>query len=181
MLESEQNLVLSSPSGTGKTLILRALADLDFHQGEVFLEGREQSQYPVTEWRRNVAYLPAESAWWSDEVGDHFGHEEEVNWAALGFDATVRDWAISRLSSGERQRLAVLRVLLNRPRVLLLDEPTANLDTDNTNRVEQLIADYLVEASAAAVWVSHGVDQQKRLSGRILTMVDGRWQEQVND
>jgi len=180
-LDPEQSLILSGPSGTGKTLILRALADLDLHQGEVFLGGREQSQYVVTEWRREVAYLPAESAWWSDGVGDHFPADDSVPWEVLGFDASVRGWSISRLSSGERQRLAILRVLLNRPRVLLLDEPTANLDTDNTYLVEKLIAEYLDEAGAAAVWVSHDEEQQERLAAKMITIVDGHWQEQAYD
>jgi len=180
-LDPKQSLVLSGPSGTGKTLILRALADLDQHQGEVYLEGREQSEYVVTEWRRKVAYLPAESAWWSDEVGDHFPVDDSIPWETLGFDKSVLSWSIPRLSSGERQRLAVLRLLLNRPRVLLLDEPTANLDTDNTYLVEKLITDYLAEAGAAAVWVSHDEEQQLRLSARIISIVNGQWQEQAHD
>lgn len=180
-LEQRQSLVLSSPSGTGKTLILRALADLDPHKGEIFLDGQEQSQYAITEWRRQVAYLPAESAWWSTKVGDHFGHDQSVPWEALGFEADVRDWDISRLSSGERQRLAVLRVLANHPRILLLDEPTANLDNDNTRLVEGLISDYLDAAGSSAVWVSHDADQRERLAARIITIVDGQWQEQADD
>jgi ABC-type iron transport system FetAB ATPase subunit len=65
--------------------------------------------------------------------------------------------------------------------VLLLDEPTANLDTDNTHLVESLIAEYLAEASAAAVWVSHDEEQQERLAAKIISMVNGQWQEQAHD
>jgi putative ABC transport system ATP-binding protein len=181
LLGAEQQLVLSSPSGTGKSLLLRAMADLDPHQGEVYMDGREQAEYAPTQWRREVAYLPAESAWWSDQVGDHFDVEDSVGWKALGFEASVRDWNVTRLSSGERQRLAILRLLTNRPRILLLDEPTANLDDVNTARVEQLIFTYLAEQSAAAVWVSHDDQQRRRLGARIMQFVDGQWQEQGND
>lgn len=180
-LEPGERLVLGGQSGTGKTLLLRALADLDPHQGEVFLCGREQAEYVPTEWRRKVAYLPAESAWWSDQVGDHFAREIVVPWEALGFDAAVRDWNITRLSSGERQRLAILRMLVNRPRILLLDEPTANLDASNAGLVEKLIFDYLEEASASAVWVSHDMEQRRRLGARIVALVEGQWQEQAHD
>jgi putative ABC transport system ATP-binding protein len=181
LLGAEHQLVLSSPSGTGKSLLLRAMADLDPHQGEVYMDGREQAEYAPTQWRREVAYLPAESAWWSDQVGDHFDVDDSVGWKALGFEASVRDWNVTRLSSGERQRLAILRLLTNRPRILLLDEPTANLDDVNTARVEQLIFTYLAEQSAAAVWVSHDDQQRRRLGARIMQFVDGQWQEQGND
>lgn len=181
LLEPGETLVLSGPSGTGKTLILRALADLDPHEGLVLLEGREQSDYAVTEWRRKVAYLPAESAWWSDEVGDHFTDGISIPWETLGFDASVRGWKISRLSSGERQRLAILRLLVNRPRMLLLDEPTANLDAGNTGLVERLIGDYLNDHSASAVWVSHDAEQRQRLGASVMMIVDGQWREQALD
>lgn len=180
-LGAGQKLVLSSPSGTGKSLLLRAIADLDPHQGEVYLDGCEQAEYTPTQWRRQVGYLPAESAWWSDRVGDHFDSSDNIAWETLGFDASVRDWNISRLSSGERQRLAILRLLGNGPRILLLDEPTANLDDENTARVEQLIFAYLAEQSAAAVWVSHDDQQRRRLGARIMRFMDGQWQEQGND
>jgi putative ABC transport system ATP-binding protein len=176
-----ENLVLSSPSGTGKSMLLRAIADLDPHQGEVYLDGREQAEYSPSQWRTQVGYLPAESAWWSDQVGDHFNVGDSVDWEALGFDAGVRDWSVTRLSSGERQRLAVLRLLVNRPRILLLDEPTANLDDANTGLVEQMIFSYLTEQSAAAVWVSHDDQQRRRLGARIMKFMDGHWQEQGND
>ena len=180
-LGSVETLVLSSPSGTGKSLLLRAMADLDPHQGEVYLDGREQAEYTPTQWRSKVGYLPAESAWWADQVGDHFNVDDSVDWEALGFDAGVRDWSITRLSSGERQRLAILRMLANRPRILLLDDPTANLDDANTARVEQLMFAYLAEQSAAAVWVSHDDQQRRRLGARIMKFMNGQWQEQDND
>jgi len=80
---------------------------------------------------------------------------------------------VTHLSSGERQRLALLRVLANRPRVLLLDEPTANLDADNTRRVEQLITDYLNEQQAAALWISHDGAQCDRIASRTLQFSAG--------
>ena len=77
---------------------------------------------------------------------------------------------MERLSSGERQRLALARLLANRPRVLLLDEPTANLDPVNIHRVEQLVKDYLAEQQAACLWVTHTREQIARIADRELDL-----------
>jgi ABC-type iron transport system FetAB ATPase subunit len=166
---SESELVcLSGPSGAGKTLMLRSLADLDVNQGLVYLQGVQREQMPPTEWRRQVGYLPAESRWWSETVAEHFPRVQTDILSQLGFQGEVLGWQAERLSSGERQRLALARLLSNQPRILLLDEPTANLDPVNTQRVERLVMDYLREQRAACLWVTHAVDQIKRIAGRIL-------------
>lgn len=159
-------LALGGPSGSGKTLLLRALADLDPHEGEVLLDGSSQETCSGPEWRRRVAYLPAESAWWTARVGDHFevtATELRGGLEAFALDPACLDWQVDRLSSGERQRLALLRLLANRPRALLLDEPTANLDRDGTAAVEERIAHFRRETGAAVLWVSHDADQRTRV------------------
>jgi len=169
----EANATLTGASGSGKTLLLRAIADLDPHQGEVLLDGQSQSSVPANQWRQRVAYVPAESHWWSDRVGDHFPTDAKCDFKPLGFGPDVLDWEISRLSSGERQRLALVRALSVRPRALLLDEPTANLDQANTQRAEQLIADYLGQHAALALWVTHNPEQRRRVASRHLEIHDG--------
>ncbi len=161
---------LSGPSGSGKTLLLRALADLDPHEGAVSLDNNACADMPATRWRRRVALLPAESAWWRDHVGEHFpgGLPENLDW--LGFGPEVLNWQVSRLSSGERQRLALLRLLGHEPEVLLLDEPTANLDGENALRVEALLTDYVNKHNAAMLWVSHDPAQIKRVTQRHLRL-----------
>ncbi len=83
-LSAGEALAVRGPSGAGKTLLLRAVADLDPNEGLVTLDGRDRSIFAGPEWRRLVGYVPAEPGWWADTVGEHFGE-----WtAALAF---VRD------------------------------------------------------------------------------------------
>ena len=170
-------LAVCGASGTGKTRLLRMIADLEPHAGEVRLRGTPSTALPPARWRRQVMLVPAETAWWGDRVGEHFlAPPPEEAMARLGFAPAVLDWPVARLSSGERQRLGLLRALVLRPAVLLLDEPTANLDADNTAAVEALVAGYLAQRPAAALWVSHDEAQRRRLARRTLHLLeDGRW------
>lgn len=168
LLLEESCTALDGPSGSGKTLLLRAIADLDPHRGEALLDGVEQRRLPAHRWRRRVAYLPAESHWWADRVGAHFNGVDAALLQALGFAPEVLEWEVARLSSGERQRLALARLLALKPRVLLLDEPTANLDAANRQRVEAVIRDYLEHNAALALWVTHDPEQGRRIGVRHL-------------
>lgn len=169
---------LGGPSGSGKTRLLRSITDLDAHRGGMRLAGVDSADIPPPSWRRQVALLPAESAWWHDEVGAHFVEAPTPSQlASLGFTESVMGWRVDRLSSGERQRLAVLRMLVMAPRVLLLDEPTANLDEDNIGRLETLILDYLRASNAASIWVSHDRRQLQRVAGRRYRLDQGRLEE----
>lgn len=169
-------ICISGPSGSGKTSLLRAIADLDVHEGNVLLDGIECNGLRAPDWRRRVGLLPAESDWWYEHVGEHFDAVSEDGLKQLGFDSSMLGRKVLRLSSGERQRLALLRLLANEPQVLLLDEPTASLDPKNTRRAEQLIAKYRRKHSAPVLWVSHDPRQIKRVCDRHLRLRAGRLQ-----
>ena len=169
-------IALHGASGSGKTRLLRAIADLDPIDGDVRLDGQSRNDFSAPVWRRHVLYLAAESHWWAAKVRDHTADWVEAQLTALGFAFDVLDWPVHRLSSGERQRLALARALARSPEVLLLDEPTANLDSTNTTQVERLIASWLGEVHCA-LWVSHDPAQRQRVAqaqyriaaGRLLT------------
>ncbi len=165
-IDAGECVSLRGPSGSGKSLLLRAIADLDPHQGEVWLDGVACTRTPAPQWRRQVALLPVESQWWLDEVSDHFPGKTCPWLIPLGFDETALGWQVSRLSSGEKQRLALARALMNRPRVLLLDEPTASLDETSAMALEAVVAAYRHDSGAAVLWVSHSAAQAARVAAR---------------
>jgi len=175
-IDAGECLALTGPSGAGKTLLLRALADLDPSSGMVRVGGRERNGVPAPEWRRLVAYVPAEAGWWHDVVGPHMPDQATVKEiiGALGFPdpVAVLAWPLTRLSSGERQRLALARGLLGEARVLLLDEPTSALDNESRGLVEDLLLARLA-AGAAILLVSHDQAQMGRLARRRLHMRQG--------
>lgn len=177
-LAAGECLCITGPSGSGKTLLLRALADLDPHDGEVLLQDMPARAIAPPQWRRQVGLLPPESSWWLRTARAHFNMVPPFTPTLLGLEEDILDRPVNRLSSGERQRLALLRLLANRPHVLLLDEPTANLDADNTQRVEQLIADYRRQRHAAVIWVSHDPAQVKRVATRHARLIDGLLKEE---
>lgn len=176
-LGSGECLCVSGPSGCGKTQLLRTIADLEPHSGEALIDGVEHTAIPAPQWRRQVGLLPAESSWWGETVSAHFSARPDALLDRLGLPPECWEWEVSRLSSGERQRLALARLLDNRPDVLLLDEPTANLDPENTLRVEWMISDYLKTTGSAAIWVSHDQQQRERVSNRQMVIRGDRMEE----
>ena len=172
--------MLSGPSGSGKTLLLRAIADLDPHEGEVRLDGRACEAFAPAQWRRAVGLLPAESQWWLDTVREHFalGVPEADALGSLGFEGDVLDWEVARLSSGERQRLGLLRLLAGQPRVLLLDEPTAHLDARSADAVITHVERYRERLRCPVLWVAHDASLRARTKARGLRLEDGRLEEE---
>jgi ABC-type multidrug transport system ATPase subunit len=172
-----ERVALMGASGAGKSLLLRAIVDLDPSTGAVALGGLDRGSLPASDWRKLVALVPAESGWWSDRVGDHFpphaGVDGLLDELAL---AGALDWEVARLSTGERQRLAIARALCRNPKALLLDEPTASLDDAATGRVENLVT-RCCQSGLAVLMVTHDRRQGERMARRILQMADGRLQE----
>ncbi len=166
--------VLSGPSGAGKSLLLRAIADLDPSRGAVRLGGRARGDMPAPEWRRRVGLVPAESGWWAARVGAHFhpAPDPAPVLSALGLPDAL-GWEVARLSTGERQRLALARALQLAPQVLLLDEPTSALDPTAVEAAEQVIRD-TAAAGTAVLMVSHDPAQRARLGQDFFQIDAGR-------
>ncbi len=165
-----ETVSISGKSGAGKSLLLRAIADLIPHQGQCFFNGQEMNMLEPHQWRRQVAYLASESLWWFDSIGEHFNLPLNKQMTAylesMGFSLDTLNWNVMRCSTGERQRLGVIRVLANEPHILLLDEPTANLDSGNSLQVEKLFLQYQKQTQCSIIWVAHNQQQIQRVAQR---------------
>lgn len=162
-------MAIEGPSGIGKTRLLRAIADLDAAEGRVVLDGVERSEMPAWQWRRQVRFAAAEPGWWGDTprasvltpASDAARVLKLI--ADLGLDAGILDRPLTELSTGERQRLALVRALADQPRVVLLDEPTGALDSVSAALAEELIR-YQTLAGKTVILVSHDKLQIERLA-----------------
>ena len=170
-LDNGECLAVMGPSGSGKSLFLRAIADLDTNDGQVILGEVERSSIPAPQWRRQVSYVPAESGWWADDVGSHFANKPTAAELTreMQFPDDVFSWPVDCLSTGERQRLGLARALTLRPRCLLLDEPTSGLGQETGGRVEALIASNLV-GGTMALMATHDGAQAERFARRVLRL-----------
>ncbi len=168
-------VALMGPSGAGKSMLLRAIVDLDPNRGAVSLDGQDRAAMSAPQWRRLVGYVPAEPAWWAERAGDHFADPERAKplMDRLGLPEALLASPIAQLSTGERQRFALIRALLLAPRALLLDEPTGALDAKSVVAAEALLTQCL-DDGVAVLMVTHDADQAQRLAARTLHMQAGR-------
>jgi ABC-type iron transport system FetAB ATPase subunit len=95
---------ITGPSGSGKSLFLRMIADLDPNEGKVWLNGAERASIVAPEWRRKVTYVSAESGWWADTVIEHFARNKRSEVAGL-----AARLGLSRRSSRRIDRAAIHR------------------------------------------------------------------------
>lgn len=183
-LNPSEILFIRGESGSGKSLFLRSLADIDLNEGKVYLDKQERASIAAPEWRKQLGLLPAQAKWWGERVSDSLQCPDKALKSVM-LDKHILNQRVSSLSSGESQRLSLLRLLENKPKILLLDEPTANLDEASGLAVEQVIIKYIQKHSTAAIWISHDTHQVKRVStqvsSRVSFMVDGKLSEQQHD
>jgi putative ABC transport system ATP-binding protein len=168
---------ITGPSGSGKSLFLRMIADLDPNEGQVWLNGKERASMPAPQWRKQATYVSAESGWWADRVMEHFAIDSRSEVAALaariGLRGDLLDAPVAQLSTGEKQRFALVRALLPSPPVLLLDEPTGPLDQESVVRVEALLQERMATGTSILL-ATHDPNQAERLGSRRYRMAAGR-------
>lgn len=158
-------IVITGESGVGKSVFLRMIADLIPNQGQVFLDDKERNFFPAPEWRKRVTYIAAESGWWAQTVKEHFANLDLVRYWLPKFNLkeTLLDADILQLSTGEKQRMALLRAISAKVRFLLLDEITSALDPKTVLVVEKCVQE-LQQQNIGILLVSHNMEQVQRLA-----------------
>ena len=185
-------VVVAGPSGSGKSTLLHLLGALDAPDaGRVAVEGRDLAALTERERtllrRRRLGFVfqafhlvPVLSALENVElplVVDGVGARERRARATATLESVGLGARLGhrpdRLSGGERQRVAIARALVHRPRAVLADEPTGNLDSVNAGRVFDLLAGLGREAGATIVVATHDPSLVAR-AGRVVRLRDGR-------
>jgi tungstate transport system ATP-binding protein len=184
-------LSIVGPSGSGKSTLLRLLNFLEHPtSGNITFQGVEYStgQDMRLEMRRKVTTVFQHPVLLEGSVWDNVmyglrlrgnNHGKDTVMATLeevGLVHLVRERART-LSGGEAQRVALARALVLKPDVLLLDEPTANLDPYNVRLIEEIIAGINKEIGITIVLVTHNVFQARRLASRVAFMLEGKFIE----
>jgi tungstate transport system ATP-binding protein len=179
-------LALVGPSGAGKSTLLRLLNFLEPPTaGTIVYRGRSfgDQRVPISV-RREITTVFQRPALLRGSVrrnvayglglrGRRDDRRVEQMLAQVGLDGLANAKA-QRLSGGEMQRVALARALVIQPTVLLLDEPTANLDPANVASIEDIVRRQNREAGTTVVLVTHNVFQARRLATRVGLMLSGR-------
>lgn len=187
-IHSGDRIVCKGSSGSGKTVLLRSIAKLDAVQGEVLWHGDPIEDQRVPIFRSQVMYLPQrpqlpegtvrealmEPFAWQVHHPKRFSEDKALAYLqSLSKPSSMIDSRTRDLSEGESQVVALVRVMLLSPTVLLLDEPTSALDAESTLTFENVVLSWLGEAKRAIMWVTHLNEQAKRIATRRFQVKDG--------
>lgn len=189
-IEEGEAYSLQGPNGAGKSTLLGIISFLNApHQGQVRFEDKPVvwRESALRTLRRNVGLVEQLPVMFSRSVRENVGYglairgvdkarrkrlvDEALDLVGL---AHLADSYAPRLSGGETQRVAIARSLASRPKVLLLDEPTASVDTQNRVIIEQIVADLRDRGDTTIVLCTHNRSQAAALCPRVIYLEDGR-------
>ncbi len=179
-------LAIVGPSGAGKSTLLRLLNFLEYpDSGKIYYAGQASSPALPLELRRQVTTVFQRPVLLRDNVENNVAYglrlrglrdchaEVRAVLGRLGLGKLHRAQARS-LSSGEAQRVALARAIVLQPAVLLLDEPSANLDPYNIGLIEDMLREIHQAGRTTVLLVTHNIFQAKRLAQRTALMLEGR-------
>ena len=185
-MEEGEALGLVGESGAGKTTLLRLLAGLDMPTAGAFQwKGRTMDKQAATELRKEATMIFQHPLFIRGSVYDNVAYglrlrgtpEAEISKRVSETLAKVRlpgfeSRDARRISGGEQQRVSLARALVLNPKILLLDEPTANLDSENASIISDVIAG---EAGARSIVIaSHDLARVGMLAGRVIQLEAGK-------
>jgi ABC-type uncharacterized transport system, ATPase component len=185
-IEAGEYISIMGSSGSGKSTFLKLCCYLiSPTEGKIMFNGVDMTQQNPMELRKKISYCFQTPVLFGETVKDNLAfpyaiRKQNVDWERvkalfsrfnMGMDYVKRD--IRNLSGGEKQRIALIRTLLFKPDILLLDEVTSALDVDNTLIVEKAI-EALNREGITVLWVTHNPEQGKKYADELLTIEDGQ-------
>ncbi len=174
-------LVLQGASGAGKSTLLKLLARLiKADSGVAFLQGKDWTTYPANEWRLNVQYVSQQPVIFAGSVEENLLLPYKIKMAeasrkqpdlntiekyitSLGFNGKILAQSAKTLSGGEKARIAILRAVLLEPLLLLLDEPSAYLDSDSREKTMRFLNQWVKDNQGGIIMVSHNQEDLEYL------------------
>lgn len=187
VIREPASIAVMGASGQGKSTLLRMLACLEaIDEGDVRLQGQSFRQWDMREWRTKVCYVAQQAVMLTGTVDynlrtvsrlrgtafeERFASELMERCGLGGMPGTKQ---ASELSGGEKQRLALVRSMLLRPLILLLDEVTASLDEENSRLVEELLMERHRSEGMTLIWVTHQPEQAYRVAPTHWILANGR-------
>jgi len=183
-IESGDLLSVVGPSGSGKTTLLRIIDGLEkADSGEIILKGKKISDEPSPH-RRMIGMVFQNSVLFNTTVFNNVAYSlrfrgdeaikkkvDEMLKLLRLYDLRAR--SALTLSGGEAQRVALARALVYDPDLLLLDEPTANLDPYNVSIIEEVLQRSNREHGTTVIIVTHNIFQAKRLAKNVAFLLEG--------
>jgi tungstate transport system ATP-binding protein len=189
-IEDGEVFALIGPTGAGKTTLLRLLDLLELPaQGKVYFGGIDVTSIKQERLkaRRRMSFVQQKPVVFTMSVFDNVAcglrwRQENDEVIRQRVDAALelvgmteyRDRNAKTLSGGETQRVAIARALAIQPELLLLDEPTANLDPVSVSKVEEVLEHIIGERQITVVMATHDMPQGQRLANRIGVLIKGR-------
>jgi len=175
-------LALWGANGAGKTTLLKAMLGLVECQGQITIAGHDVRRAGKLA-RRRLGYVPQEALFYDLSVTDTLAFYARLKQAGadripalldrLGLTAHARK-PVPALSGGLKQRLALAVALLSDPAVLLLDEPTANLDAAAQREYLALLAELRATEQKTIIFASHRLEEVEAIANRVLLLEQGR-------
>ncbi len=189
-VDDSEILSLVGPNGSGKTTLIKCIDRILKPKGSILLDGREIQSMSQQEIARNIGYVPQSSSTpLATTVFDTvlMGRRPHISWRVSDFDLdkvaevlellhlddlAMRDFA--QLSGGQKQKVLIARALAQEPAILLLDEPTSNLDMKHQLEVMEIIRDLVKEKSISAVMAIHDLNLAARFTDRLVMLKNGQ-------
>ncbi|WP_434577561.1 ABC transporter ATP-binding protein [Thermoanaerobacterium thermosaccharolyticum] len=173
------------PSGAGKSTLIKLINRLiDATEGKILIDGNDIKNYDIIQLRRKIGMVFQQPYLFEGTVEDNIKYgpmlkgkrdvDVEYYLRIVGLDKSYSKKKVDDLSGGEAQRISIARTLANEPEVLLLDEPTSALDSASTQVIEELVIDLKNKLNLTFIWITHNMEQAKRVGDYTIFINKGR-------